>query len=237
MCDFETGEKVYWRDMEDKNSGVYKILEKTGEYAYHIGNGVIEIEVCAGEIFELHQRVQFRKWAFSGEVIAIFPEQELDDMPKFVASFQIGDDEKEAEYDFVMEATIATGKNEYEPLLKELKEHGYDALEVIVEKVDMYKLLGTMDLLAQKLIPSIMITDFTVHDRKAITESNMNRKFIWQVRNSGTYLYFMDEPDWKKRLSERIESYKIMNKENLYYMYDGEDFYPVYKETVLELIK
>jgi hypothetical protein len=239
MNEFTIGQKIFWRDPEDETSGAYKVLEKISDYVYLIGNGTSEAEVEVGEMYKLSQKVLFRKWAISGTVIALFPEQELDERPCIVASYQSEDMERDADYDHVMEATVPATKREYQELLAELKEDGYDALEIIPEPpINLCRLLGSMDRIAQKLIPSIYITDFTKHDRKAIVESKAQRAFVWQVRDSGTWLYFMDEDDWKKRLLEKMEIYKTFcSKENLYYLFDGEDFYPVFEQIILEMIK
>ncbi|MDR2085788.1 MAG: hypothetical protein LBP72_01300 [Dysgonamonadaceae bacterium] len=126
--------------------------------------------------------------------------------------------------------------NEHPKLLEKLQKEGYDTLEVQSDPLSLCRLLGTMDRIAQQLITSIYITDFTIHDRKAILESKAGRAFIWQVRNSGTWLYFTDEADWKLRLSKWIEFYQNASTENLYYHFDGKEFYPVFKKQILEMI-
>lgn len=135
-----------------------------------------------------------------------------------------------------MKATIAASKEEYVNLLKELKREGYDAPEIIHEQMSVCKLLEIMDFIAHKLIASVFITDFTVHDRKSVLESDAKRPFIWQVRQNGTWLYFLDEADWKKRLSGRMETYKSLSTENVYYLFDGQEFYPVLEQKVLEML-
>ena len=233
---FETGQKIFWCDPENETSGVYEIYEKTGDYTYLIGNSFSEAEVYAGEVYDLSQKVVFRKWVIDGSVIALFPEQELDDRPSIVASYDMEEQEGEAEYDFVMDATVPANPNEYEELMAELKKAGYDKLEIIRKPLNVCRLLGMMDFIAHKLITSVYITDFTTHDRRLILESEAKRSFIWQVRHCGTWLYFLDEADWKKRLGDRIEAYKSISKENLYYMFDGEEFYPVFEQTVLKML-
>jgi hypothetical protein len=236
MNELKKGQKVFWRDPEDETSGVYEVCEKTDNFACLIGNGVCEVEADVSDIYELSQKVIFRKWCISGTVIALFPEQELDDRPRMVASYDSGSMERDADCDFVMEATIAANKEEYKNLLEELKREGYDAPEIVHEQMSVCKLVGMMDFIARKLIASVYITDFTVHDRKSILESNAGRAFIWQVRKSGTWLYFLDEADWKKRLSDRMEVYKSSSNENLYYLFDGQEFYPVFEQKVLEML-
>jgi hypothetical protein len=237
MDDFKVGEKIFWRDPENKTSGVYEVYKTCDEYTYLIGNGASEVEAYAGEMYELSQKVSFRKWAVTGTLIALFPEQELDDSPDVVvASYQSGVMEREAEYDFVMDATVPANKDKYQALLEELKKEGYDALEIISEPpVNLCELLCMMDRIAQKLIASIYISDFTIHDRQQVSENNAQKPFVWQVRNSGTWLYFLDEPDWKKRLLERMDAFKCISKENLYYLFDGKDFYPVFEQTILKM--
>jgi hypothetical protein len=236
MNDFKIGQKIFWRDPEDETSGVYEVYEKYDDYAYLIGNGGSEVEAYAGEMYELSQKVMFRKWTVNGGIIALFSEQKLDDRPCIVASYQSEVMERDADYDPVMEATVPANKNECQELLKELKEDGYDALEIIPEPpISLYRLLGVMDIIAHKLITSIFITDFTTHDRKTIVESKVQRPFIWQVRDSGTWLYFMDEENWKKRLLDRMEIYRNSSNENLYYLFDGKEFYPVFERQILKM--
>jgi hypothetical protein len=237
MDEFKRGQKVFWRDPKDETSCVYEVYEKYDEFTCLIGNGVSEAEVYAGELYELNQKVLFRKWAVTGTLIALFPEQELDDNPRIVASYRNGIMERDADYDFVMDATVPANKDEYRELMEELKEEDYDSLEIISEPLSLCRLLGTMDLIAHKLITSIYITDFTKHDRKSIFESNAVRPFIWQVRNCGTWLYFIDEADWKMRLLDRMEIYKSSSDENLYYIFDGEEFFPAFEQTILKMLK
>jgi hypothetical protein len=103
-------------------------------------------------------------------------------------------------------------------------------------EITVYKLLGVMGEIARSLITSMYITDFTTHDTKAILDSNAKAPFIWQVRDTGTWLYFFSSPDWKKKLSERMEYYIKNNIENLYFIYDGEKFHPAFLKTVLKIV-
>lgn len=153
MGKFYVGQKVYWRDPANETSGVYEVYEKRGEIIL-IGNGFSEAEVYESELVPLSQKVMFRKWVIQGTVMALFPEQELDENPLTVASY----------------------------------------------------------------------------------DSEAQTPFIWQVRDTGTWLYFFDEADWKKRLSDRIEFYKSASHDNVYYYFDGEEFYPVFEQTVLKMI-
>jgi len=234
---FKTGQKIFWRDPENETSGVYEVYEKTSDFTYLIRNGFSEAEVYEGEMYDLSQKVIFRKWVVNGvSLIALFPEQELDDRPCIVASYDMEDQWCEAEYDFVMNATIPANKDEYAELEAELRKAGYDKLEIIRKPLSVCQLLGMMDSIAHKLITSIYITDFTKHDRKSIVDSEAKRPFIWQVYPSGTWLYFLDEADWKKRLCGRIEAYKSSSIENLYFMFNEDEFYPVFEKTIIKML-
>jgi hypothetical protein len=236
MENFKKGQKVYWCDPADETSGVYEVYRKINEYIYLVGNAVSEVEANIGELYPLSQKVIFRKWIIDGGIIALFPEQELDDRPRIVASYQNETTEREAEYDFVMEATVPANKNEYGCLPEELKEAGYDDLKIIFEKINVYELLRQMDVIARSLISSQFITDFTEYDAKSIFDGNAKVPFIWQVRDTGTWLYFLNNPDWKKQLPARIEFYEKNRIGNLYYMFDGEKFYPAFLQTIMKLI-
>jgi hypothetical protein len=237
MDEFKKGQKVYWRDPAGETSGVYEVYNQYDEYIYLIGNGASETEVYAGELHNLSREVIFRKNIENGSVTALLPEQAFEENPCIVASYCFEDKKwDELDCDFIMEHSYPVYDNEYPKLSGKLKEAGCDALAVISEPpIDRCRLLGIMDRIAQKLITSIYITDFTIHDRKSILESVTGRPFIWQVRNSGTWLYFLDGSDWKKRLQERMESFKSISKENLYYCFDGKEFYPVFEQTVLKM--
>jgi hypothetical protein len=236
MKKFKTGQKVYWRDPAGETSGVYEVYDNKCSDIIFISNGVSEAEVYPDELYPLSQKVIFRKWSVDGSVIALFPEQILEECPEIVVSydFESGGFDK-ADYDFVMNTTVQANQKEYKNLLEKLKEEGYDALEIISKPIELYHLLGMMDVIANKLITSIYITDFATHDRKSIVENNAERPFIWQVRDSGTWLYFLNEPDWKKRIVGSIEIYKSSSKENIYYLFDGDEFYPVFEQTVLKM--
>ncbi|KAA6302839.1 MAG: hypothetical protein EZS26_001009 [Candidatus Ordinivivax streblomastigis] len=134
-----------------------------------------------------------------------------------------------------MELTSPAYTPECSGIIAELKDAGYDQLEIIAEEMTVYKLLDKMGEIARNLITSRHITDFTNHDTKSILDSNAKTPFIWQVRDTGTWLYFLNESDWKKRLLDRIESYKFLNHENLYFLYDGEKFCPIFLKTILEM--
>jgi hypothetical protein len=234
MKRFKKGQKVYWRDPAGETSGVYEVYQKKGEIIL-IGNGFSEAEVYACELFPLSQKVMFRRGMTVPDIIALFPEQILDENPQLVASYDSHEMFDELDFEFMMDVTFPAYTSECSDIIAKLKDEGYDKLEMIAGETTVYKLLGMMGEIARSLIKSHLITDFTGYDTKSIMKSNAKVPFIWQVRDTGTYIYFFDNPDWRKRLLERIEDYKYLNHENLYFLYDGEKFHPVFLKTVLEM--
>ena len=93
-------------------------------------------------------------------------------------------------------------------------------------------LLKIMGKIAHQLITSNFITDFTKHDTDFIIKSQGAVRFIWQVRDTGTWLYPYNEWDWAKRLIERIDAYKSMGVSNLYYYYNRDKLVPVFESDV-----
>lgn len=90
------------------------------------------------------------------------------------------------------------------------------------------RLLYIMGKVARQLIKSY-ITDFEKHDTDRINKTNGQVKFIWQVRNSGTWLYMYNEEDWAERLIERIDIYKSAGDSNIYYYYDRNKLRPIFE--------
>ena len=93
-------------------------------------------------------------------------------------------------------------------------------------------LLKIMGKIVHQLITSNFITDFTKYDTDFIVKSQGAVRFIWQVRDTGTWLYPYNEPDWAKRLVERMDAYKSMGVSNLYYYYNRDKLVPVFEKDV-----
>jgi hypothetical protein len=74
------------------------------------------------------QRVTFRKWKGSGDVIAVFPDQR-NERNGFVMAYEHVGQHGEAVYPHSQ--TLPAKPNEYAPLLAELKQIGYDDLRVV----------------------------------------------------------------------------------------------------------
>jgi hypothetical protein len=232
---YRKGQKVYWRDPAGETSGVYEVCDNKRSDIIFISNGVSEAEVYPCELYPLSQKVIFRRGITVPGITALFPDQILEENPRLVASYDSHDGLGELDFEYIMELTSPAYTPECSGIIAELKDAGYDQLEIIAEEMTVYKLLDKMGEIARNLITSRHITDFTNHDTKSILDSNAKTPFIWQVRDTGTWLYFLNESDWKKRLLDRIESYKFLNHENLYFLYDGEKFCPIFLKTILEM--
>jgi hypothetical protein len=94
-----------------------------------------------------------------------------------------------------------------------------------------------MGKIARQLIKSNFITDFTTHDANTINRTGGRVKFIWQVRNTGTWLYMYNEQDWAERLLERMNCYKSSGTCNIYYYYDKKKLVPLFENDVLSIAK
>lgn len=90
------------------------------------------------------------------------------------------------------------------------------------------RLLYIMGKIACQLIKSHM-SDFEGHDTDQINKTNGQVKFIWQVRDAGTWLYMYNEEDWTERLIERIDYYKNAGISNIYYYYDRNKLKPIFE--------
>lgn len=90
------------------------------------------------------------------------------------------------------------------------------------------RLLYIMGKIARQLIKSY-ISDFEKHDTGRINETNGRVKFIWQVRDTGTWLYMYNEEDWAERLIERIDYYKDAGISNIYFYYDRNKLKPIFE--------
>ena len=71
-------------------------------------------------------------------------------------------------------------------------------------------LILLMHKIALKYITSSYITDFLIHDIKAIYEDgegDAECSFIWQVRNTGTWLHRFCGDDWESRTLVYLNNY------------------------------
>jgi hypothetical protein len=92
-----------------------------------------------------------------------------------------------------------------------------------------------MGRIARQLIKSIYITDFTTHDTNTINTVDGQVRFIWQVRDTGTWLYMYNEQDWAQRLIERIDCYKDMGVSNIYYYYNKKKLVPIFENDAIKI--
>lgn len=99
------------------------------------------------------------------------------------------------------------------------------------------RLLHIMGKIAHRLIKSNFITDFTVHDANTIRRTNGQARFIWQVRNTGTWLYLFHEQDWAERLTGRMDCYKSSGTSNIYYYYNKRELVPLFESDALSMAK
>ena len=97
------------------------------------------------------------------------------------------------------------------------------------------RLLRVMGKIARQLIKSKFISDFIKHDTNTINETEAQVRFIWQVRDTGTWLYLFAEQDWAERLIERIDCYKSMGVSNIYYLYDKKKLVPIFENEVKDI--
>lgn len=74
--------------------------------------------------------------------------------------------------------------------------------------------------------------DFTVIDTEAIKKRDSQVRFIWQVRDTGTWLYHFDEPGWEQRLLERINYYK---GNNIYFYYNKKKLRLIFESDVRKI--
>lgn len=72
------------------------------------------------------QRVTFRKWKDSGDVIAFFPDQRDG---QYIVSYEHVGQHGNASYPHPQ--TVPASPDEYAPLLAELKSIGYDDLRIV----------------------------------------------------------------------------------------------------------
>jgi hypothetical protein len=91
------------------------------------------------------------------------------------------------------------------------------------------RLLKQMQEIANALIVTIYITDFTVHDTQFIRDTNGNTPFLWLVYNSGTHLYATNDSNRIKCFLETLDYYERYSYADFYvYQYDGNKLFPVF---------
>jgi len=99
------------------------------------------------------------------------------------------------------------------------------------------RLLHIMGKIARQLIKSQYIKDFTEHDAGFVSNTEGAVRFIWQVRDTGTWLYLYTEQEWEERLLERIDYYRQAGISNIYYTYDKQKLHPIFENEVKYLVK
>ena len=99
------------------------------------------------------------------------------------------------------------------------------------------RLVIIMGKIARQLIKSNYISDFNTHDTSAIEKTEGKIRFIWQVRDTGTWLYLYNKQDWAERLIERIDYYKGAGISNIYYYYNKKKLVPIFESDVRFIAK
>jgi hypothetical protein len=78
-------------------------------------------------------RVIFRKWKGDNEIIAVFPDEIVNEFNE-CQSYTHWGQHSPADYNAVIRHTKAATEDEYAPLLEELKYIGYDDLKIYKRK-------------------------------------------------------------------------------------------------------
>ncbi|MDR1459495.1 MAG: hypothetical protein LBI60_04710 [Bacteroidales bacterium] len=97
------------------------------------------------------------------------------------------------------------------------------------------RLLVIMGKIARQLITSNFVTDFTIHDTNTIKETGEKVRFIWQIRNTGTWLYMYNEQNWAERLIDRLDYYKSSGTSIIYYYYNKKKLVPIFESEVRDI--
>ncbi|WP_303067647.1 hypothetical protein [Alistipes indistinctus] len=99
------------------------------------------------------------------------------------------------------------------------------------------KLLRRMVPIAHALMTGFQ-TDFTVHDAEFVCKTQAKQPFIWLVRELGTRLFPIQEPDNLRFALENIEIYARSYKNDfVLYYYDGHCLRPIVPATVRRMIQ
>lgn len=95
-----------------------------------------------------------------------------------------------------------------------------------------------MHKIACKYITSSYITDFLVHDIKAIYEvgeDDAKCSFIWQVRKNGTWLHLFCGDHWESRTLEYLNSYPENTQH--YFFYNGKRIRRITLKRALDIVQ
>lgn len=81
-------------------------------------------------------------------------------------------------------------------------------------------------------------TDFSVYDAEFVCKTQAKQPFIWLVRELGTRLFPIQEPDNLRFALENIEIYARSYKNDfVLYYYDGHRLRPIVPATVRRMIQ
>lgn len=145
MRQFKKGQWVWWNDPEDITSGLYRVLDP-GEISEEaaeaeeddriilIGNlAGSEAHVFPYELVSPRLQVIFRieEDEVSPAVFALFPGENPDGSRGTVLYYESGHLHHKGSFNGCIKASVPTREEDYAPLLAELKEAGFDQLQII----------------------------------------------------------------------------------------------------------
>lgn len=102
--------------------------------------------------------------------------------------------------------------------------------------MDKNRLIFLLHKIACKYITSSYITDFLIHDIKTIYEKGIESGFIWQVRDTGTWLHRFCGENWQERALTYICHYSE-NFPQHFFLFDGKKIRRITKEKAIEIVE